>query len=77
MGHNGALCTVPGFGSVKSSDFRVLECPTGELILQSSRNTEDYVSLWSSKYRIKVQKFSVYLLDMSGSSKLTPRDAIN
>ena len=51
-----------GLGSVESSDFRVLECPTGELILQSSRNNGDYVSLWSSKYRIKVKKFSVYLL---------------
>ena len=68
MVHSGTVISVlvgvffQGFGSVKSSDFRVLECPTGELILQSSRNTGDYVSLWSSKYRIKVQKFSVYLL---------------
>jgi hypothetical protein len=77
MGHNGALCTVVGLGSVESSDFRVLECPTGELILQSSRNNGDYVSLWSSKYRIKVKKFSVYLLDVGSNSKLTPRDAIN
>lgn len=56
------MYVLQGMGTVASSDFRVLECPTGELLLENPAHTGQYVSIWSSKYRINVQEFSVYLL---------------
>ena len=51
-----------GMGSIEPTDFRVLECPTGELLLENTVHSGQYVTIWSSKYRIRVKELSIYLL---------------
>jgi hypothetical protein len=77
MNSSGDLSTVGGMGNIANADFHVLEYSTGEIALKSCGKTEKHVSLWSAKYRVLIEKFSIYLLDVLGDSKLIPRDALN